>query len=407
MAPWADWEMGGASSHMAALEKVIALTGNTSTLSSHTTIPEPLLHLCWFLSVFFPGRRLAATSVLTEVVHALCALPGAVRSEVRLVNPHHVTCFLAAQFLGRFLDVPVRLTVHDYYTFGDVHAGFMKAGSPDARFARRIERYAYRHADFIIAVDTRIKGYVEREAHPVHRAVSVRLNFLDTSDFAPREKSVARAALEGGGLRLDHFLDGKTQLVLCPRRLSPKNGVNVLIRAAKIVASRSDRVQFLIAGEGIQRDELLALRAGLGLEDRVTFLGGVVPSLIRYLYNVVDLVVIPSITIEGIQEASSISALEAMASGVPLIASAIGGLGELVVDGETGHLVPENNPEALAATILRVLAEDNSAITARARRQVEQAHSLESYARDLEAFLAASAGRDRSRPSPMRVDART
>ena len=370
MAPWADWEMGGASSHMASLEKVIALTGNTSTLSSHTTIPPPILQACWWLSVFFPGRRLAVASILTEVVHALFALPRALRSDVRLVNAHHVTCLLAGLWLGRLLDIPVLLTVHDYYTFGDVHAGFLKANSPDARFALAVERYAYRHADHILAVDTRIQEYVEREALPVQRRVAKRLNFLDTSEFLPREKAVAREALDRSGLHLDAFLDRGVQLVLCPRRLSPKNGVDVFLRAAKLVASRSDGIHFLIAGEGIQRDELLALRARLGVEDRVTFLGGVVPGIIRYLYNVVDLVVIPSITIQGIQEASSISALEAMSSGVPLICSAIGGLKELVADGETGHLVPENSPDALADAIVRVLEEDESAITSRAREQV-------------------------------------
>lgn len=390
MAPWADWEMGGASSHMASLEKVIALTGNVSTLSSHNTLPRSVLSACWWLSGLFPGRRLAVTTILTEVVHALAALRKSVYADTKLVNAHHVTCFLAARWVGRFLGAPALLTVHDYYTFGDLHAGFLKPNTRDAEFARALERYAYRHADFIFAVDTRIKEYVVQEAKPDPVQVTVQLNFVDTSEFKPREKAVAQEALARGGLHLDPFLKDGTKLVLCPRRLSPKNGVDVFLRAAKIVASRTDRVHFLVAGEGIQLQELLELRASLGVEDRVTFLGGVVPPLIRYLYNAVDLVVVPSITIQGIQEASSISALEAMASGVPLVCSAIGGLRELVVDGQTGHLVPEKSPEQLADSILRILEGDESEITSRALEHVRQRHSLESYTRNLKAFLASS-----------------
>ena len=388
LAPWSDWEMGGASSHMHALEKVISLTGNTSALLSHNDLPRRARDACWLVANLFPGRRLQVSTLLTEVLHALYGLREAAHSGTRVVNAHHVSCLLAARWIGRFVDAPVILTVHSYYTRGDLHAGFLRRGSRDERFALALEKYAYRHADFIFAVDTRIRDYVLAEAGPDPRKVSVRLNFVDTSEFMPRERAAAFDALAQGGVELDASLRGGAQLVLCPRRLSPKNGVEYFIRAAKIVASRKPRVRFLIAGEGIQLPELLQLRASLHLEDRVTFLGGVVPPLIRYLYNVVDAVVVPSITVEGIQEASSIAALEAMASGVPLICSAIGGLKELVADGETGYLVPEKSPERLADAVVRSLEEDQSAITARALEHVRQNHSLESYARDLEAFLA-------------------
>ncbi len=391
MAPWADWEMGGASSHMASLEKVIALTGNTSLLSSHNTIPKPVLGACWWISKLFPGKHLAVSTILTEVVHASLALRHVVRSDTKLVNAHHVSCLLGARWIARFLDVPVLLTVHDYYTFGDLHAGFLQPNTRDAEFARALEKYAYRHADLIFAVDSRIKNYILEEANPDPRKMSVRLNFVDTSEFRPRDKSVAREALDRSGLHLDEYVKEDAKVVLCPRRLSPKNGVDVFIRAAKILAERRERVQFLIAGEGIQYPELFQLRKSLGVEGRVTFLGGVAPPIIPYLYNVADVVVIPSITIQGIQEASSISAIEAMASGVPLVCSDIGGLSELVVDGDTGHLVPEKSPEQLADSIIRTLEDDESEITARALQTVREHHSLESYAKDLESFLAASA----------------
>ena len=81
------------------------------------------------------------------------------------------------------------------------------------------------------------------------------------------------------------------------------------------------------------------------------------------------------------------SALEAMASGVPVVASAVGGLKEIITDGETGHLVPEGSEDRLADSILDTLDHDQSGVIERALAFVRQRRSLESYARELNAFL--------------------
>ena len=76
------------------------------------------------------------------------------------------------------------------------------------------------------------------------------------------------------------------------------------------------------------------------LEENVRLLGGQGPDAIRELYRLADIVLVPSVHSENVEEATSLSALEAMASGRPLIAGAVGGLAEMVVDGENGLLVP-------------------------------------------------------------------
>ena len=75
----------------------------------------------------------------------------------------------------------------------------------------------------------------------------------------------------------------------------------------------------------------------------------------KFLYNTADIVLIPSIHSDGLEEATSISSLEAMASGVSVIASDIGGLSDIFEDGSNGLLVPDGNVGALEKAILKLL----------------------------------------------------
>ena len=136
------------------------------------------------------------------------------------------------------------------------------------------------------------------------------------------------------------------------------------------------------------------------LEENVRLLGGQGPDAIRQLYRLTDIVLVPSVHSENVEEATSLSALEAMASGRPLIAGAVGGLAEMVVDGENGLLVPAD-AKALAAAILRLAAapELGLRLAAAARHYVVEKHShlraaaayVEVYRRTVEATEAGAA----------------
>jgi glycosyltransferase involved in cell wall biosynthesis len=129
-------------------------------------------------------------------------------------------------------------------------------------------------------------------------------------------------------------------------RLSPEKGVDVLLKALAQVQQPHIRLE--IAGDGVLRGDLERLTADLGIRDQVCFLGEVadIPALLARA----SLFVLPSHS-EGI----SLTLLEAMARGVPVVATKVGGNAEVVMHGETGFLVPAADPAALAARIWQLL----------------------------------------------------
>jgi glycosyltransferase involved in cell wall biosynthesis len=130
-------------------------------------------------------------------------------------------------------------------------------------------------------------------------------------------------------------------------RLVPGKGISELISAVAILEREGIDVQLDIAGSGPEQDLLASSAANLGITDRVRFLGWVndVPSVMREW----DIYAQPSHA-----EGFGISVLEAMASGLPVVASAVGGLREIVLEGETGFLVPSSDSVALAERISRL-----------------------------------------------------
>lgn len=133
-------------------------------------------------------------------------------------------------------------------------------------------------------------------------------------------------------------------------RLSPEKGHRVLVEALAAVIRREPRAHAAIYGEGPERAALLEQIEAAGLGPRVR-LAGFVPSVPEVLVDF-DLLVNPSFT-EGLPNAI----LEAFHVGVPVVATAVGGVPEIVIDGETGWLVPAGDAERMASCILTALAD--------------------------------------------------
>jgi colanic acid/amylovoran biosynthesis glycosyltransferase len=141
--------------------------------------------------------------------------------------------------------------------------------------------------------------------------------------------------------------------VLTVARLVRGKGLDVLLDALHLLDRRGLAAELVIAGEGPDRARLEQRVGELGLEDRVRLTGAVAEDRIRELYAEAQVVCLPSFS-EGVP----VVLMEAMAMGVPVVATRITGVPELVDEGRSGLLVPPGRPDALADSLARVLSAD-------------------------------------------------
>jgi glycosyltransferase involved in cell wall biosynthesis len=181
-------------------------------------------------------------------------------------------------------------------------------------------------------------------------------------------------------------------------RLVERKGVHLLLEA--VAALRAERSVLLhVVGDGPERDRLTALAARLGLEDAVRFHGFVsAPELKRRLSSC-DAFVLPAVVdAKGDTEGLGVVLIEAMGHARPVIASAAGGIVDIVRDGESGLLVPPGDAAALAAAISRLMDDPPAAraLGLRGRRAMEEGFSWDAISSRLAELYRAAAARSRS-----------
>lgn len=226
----------------------------------------------------------------------------------------------------------------------------------------RIDEMSLPRYDSVICVSDDLRDRCLAIGVPPERCVLIE-NAIDTDEFA-RRTDIAEAKRRLG-------VPPDRLLISAVGRLSPEKGFDLLIRAAARLFESGLDGQVLIAGDGDAGAALQSLAAELGVADRVRLLGYV--SDPRPLYEAADVFVLSSLR-EGLPNV----VLEAMALGVPVVATRIAGVPRLVRDGETGVLVEPGSADALAAGISRVLGDPNgrAALAAAGRRMVVEDYSF-------------------------------
>ncbi len=150
-----------------------------------------------------------------------------------------------------------------------------------------------------------------------------------------------------------------TRNVLYVGRLEAVKGVDMLLHAMALAAKRMQDLSLTIIGDGEDRERLEELTHTLGLENHVRFLGPLDAVKITLHQAEAQVVVIPSVWPENLPTV----AIEALAAGRPIVASNVGGIPELVVDGVTGRLVPSRDVRSLADALIELIS--NSTVAER------------------------------------------
>ena len=308
--------------------------GKIFSVNIFSFIKRPLLYALVFIKAIignFPNLKFMLRALY---IFPLSIAMGAEMKSIGIehIHAHYATHpALAAWIIHQFTDIPYSITVHAHDIFVD--QTMLKEKMRSAAFIRAISMY---NKNFLIK---KIGKTFESKIHVIHTGI-------EPEKYSVRKKNLSKKfwMLNIGGLQ-------------------PYKGQEFLIRACAILRDDQLLFQCLIVGQGELRQELQSLIDELELKDQVQLVGGKTEDEICELLPNVDCYIQPSIITEsGKMEGIPVAIMEAMACGIPVIATAISGVPELVKDGKSGYLVPPANVETLVKAIEKVIKNSKKSI---------------------------------------------
>lgn len=307
---------------------------------------RPLTYLALLGAILRGALRFSAVEAAKEAVvfvRAAAVAHSAAREGVDHVHAHFAShAATAAWVVHRLTGIPFSFTAHANDLF--VAPVLLERKAADARFVVAISEYNRR---------------LLLERCPAARRLEVVHCGVDAGRHRPGERDSNRA--------------------VCVASLLPKKGHVHLVDAFALLAERRPGLRLELVGDGPERERILQRARERGVAERVSLLGARSSDEVRETLAGAGVFALPSIRLaSGRMEGIPVALMEAMASGVPVVATRLSGIPELVQDGVTGLLVEPGDSQALAAAMERVLADGALAaeLVANARALVERSFSL-------------------------------
>lgn len=326
--------------------------------------------------VIIPGRTtsiLEGPAAIRDLLRIRAELAGIARvHRIRVIQTHLLRSldFLTLTLRAEPKIDAVFWTIHNALL--DLRADQLPGRVWLLRPKRLVHRMLYRMGgrlvDGFIAVSDDVAASVRRAYRPPRDRLVVIPNGVDIDRYARSDaRSVLRDALG---------VPGDAPLAIVIAKLMTQKGHSVLLEALPIVLDRFPELRTVLVGDGELRHELEMAVRDANLQERVVFLGsrGDIPALLAAS----DLFVLPSLW-----EGMPMALLEAMASGLPVVASGVSGTREVVEPDRSGVIVPPGDIGALADGIVRVLSQPAfaSSLGQAARVRVEDCYSARAQAR--------------------------
>ncbi|MEJ2539342.1 MAG: glycosyltransferase family 4 protein [Gemmatimonadota bacterium] len=319
-------EIGGLESHVHHLCRALVGLGHEVdmvTSRSRPGLPErEEMDGVRLWRTWFPARNPAGW-----VAHAMGSIPTMRRlaREADVVHAQAFSSVIPGMAARAVRGAPLATTWHTSHFLNRAESGVW----------RPTFRWMLRRVDYNLAASAEIARVGETIAPGV--SVEALTNGVDTAIFRPTEPALGPPP------------DG-VRRILVPRRLFPKNGVEYALRALPLILQEVD-AEMVLVGDGPERERLERLASELEVDRRVRFLGARPNREMPGILSSGELAVFPSLL-----EATSVAALECMACQVPVAASRVGGLPE-IVDDEVGGLFEPADPDSLARTVVDLLAD--------------------------------------------------
>lgn len=408
LAPLGAYETGGMNVYIREVSRHLSDLGVevdvfTRQQGEHVDAVVPLAERARVIHVpAGPPRYLPKERVVGHLPEFICNMRDFIRHENTHYDLIHSHYWLSGRVAGYFKSVwqaPMLAMFHTLSELKNQVSVGDEEPEPDVRFG--IERMTVATADRVIASTHVDRGHLETYYDAARQRITILPCGVDHDLFKPGERGNARRRL---GLGDDE------RLILFVGRIQQLKGIDVLLRAAGLLAERNAAGQVpsfrvLIVGgrpSGDRNDpetrelrRLHRLAADLGIESRVTWAGAIDQVELPSYYHAADVTVVPST-----YESFGLVALESMACGTPVVAASVGGLLATVQDGKTGYLVASREPADYADRVAALL--EPSAVRERfAELAVERAHAFgwqRVAAQLLELYWSLAGARQRGEP---------
>ena len=257
------------------------------------------------------------------------------RERPDIVHTHTAKAGTLGRIAAKLTGVPIVIHTFHGHVFHS-YFGFFRT-----KFFLWLERLLAKFTDVIITVSEQqreeiIKYKIAEPEKIIAIPLGLDLKPFINSDTDPNE------------VRREFSVPEETKLVGIVARLVPIKNHVCFLEAARLVLARYDNIRFMIVGDGELRSTLEHKARDLGIEDRVIFMG--FQNNLQKIYAGLDIIALSSYN-EGLP----VALIEAMAAGKPVISTDVGGVVDLILDGDNGLLVPSNDPKSLAEATLYLL----------------------------------------------------
>ncbi|HEX5759217.1 MAG TPA: glycosyltransferase family 4 protein [Thermoanaerobaculia bacterium] len=290
------------------------------------------------------------------------------RERIELVHAHLAYAALWGALAAPRVGVPLVATLHLPPEEPSEHPPWSREGVRQRLLGRALDR----RAAAVVAVSEAVRrAHLERGRIRAEKLV-VAHNGVDAAAFRPPAAAQRRELR--ARVRRELGLPPEALVAITVSVLRPGKGIEVLLAAARDVAAALPEARFVVAGDGPLRAALEVGAREAGVEELLRWIG--FRRDVAELLAASDLFVLPTLA-----DALPTALLEAMAAGLPVVASAVGGVPEVVEDGETGVLVPPGDAAALAHAVAALLPrpERRAAMGERGLRRVEERFSVERW----------------------------
>lgn len=306
--------------------------------------------------------------------HLLAATRG-LRPDVMLLGHEACSEALGMWLVGKLLGTPSLMLVHGRVLQWRLH----DLRGMDGLWAR----LALRQASLVLANSSFTQAELVREG------------------VSPERTSILHPGVDGrmfhpgiGSSRVEdrHGLKGR-KVVLSVGRLIARKNFEAVLRAMPMVLSRFPSLAYVIVGDGPERGRVASLVNSLGLSEHVVLTGALDHQDLPAYYCASDVFAMPSLDFDRDNETFGMVYLEANACSVPVIGGRAGGIGDAVIDRETGLLVDPRRVDQLATAMLRLLSDRDYAqsLGRNGRLRVEREFTWEIVGEQLEGYLEAAA----------------